>query len=296
MFPPEAPSPIFRHRRDPGRRWARGCVIAAVCAAAMAGCRTPHRPVSEVVEFGGEEASGEGVRPAKARAEAPHEAIYPEENTGSSTGIVVLRPAVARGDLPAEPGGETEAVSGNEAEVLLIRETWPNPVARESAGAVDVGIRLEPVRFAYDSTLLDFAARRRLGEYAGWLAENPGVSVTLEGHCDDRGSAEYNYSLGMSRAWSVREALIGLGVEADRLYPISYGEEQPIATGRSAEARALNRRVELRPFYPSREGGMLVSFKEAPGPPEAREAEETSPARFALSPEEEGAAWPAMSE
>jgi hypothetical protein len=159
-----------------------------------------------------------------------------------------------------------------------------------------VGVRFEPVRFAYDSTVLEYAARRRVAEYAAWLGDHPEVFVTLEGHCDERGSSEYNYNLGMSRAWSVRDALIGLGVDAGRLYTISYGEDQPIAMGRTPEAFALNRRVELRPFYPSRDGRFLSSIQGASAPPERETLEEGSPLRFSLDPGEEGAAWPAMAE
>jgi peptidoglycan-associated lipoprotein len=293
MAAPDVAIPHLSRRPVCDRRWARLVVVVICFAPVVQGCRMIHRPVVEAESFVPVR-SGSEARPETAAA-APAEAGMPDDTGRSSTGIVVLSPAVTRPDQPA-PLNEEFGESADEADVLLIREAWPNPLARGGVSAGEVGIRFDPVRFAYDSTVLDFGARRRLAECARWLAEHPGVSMTLEGHCDERGSAEYNYSLGMSRAWSVRDALIGLGVEAGRLYTISYGEDQPIALGSTPEAYALNRRVELRPFHPSRDGRFLSSIMESAEAPEARMPEDAPPARFALDPGDEDAAWPPMAE
>jgi peptidoglycan-associated lipoprotein len=77
---------------------------------------------------------------------------------------------------------------------------------------------------------------------AGWLKENPEKRVLIEGHCDERGTNEYNMALGEQRALAARRFLVGLGIESARLSTISYGEERPLALGHDEEAWARNRR------------------------------------------------------
>jgi len=100
------------------------------------------------------------------------------------------------------------------------------------------------VHFAFDKAELRPEARRILRRQAGWLKANPGVEVTIEGHCDERGTREYNLALGERRANAVREYLIAQGVAGDRIETVSYGKERPIALGSNPEAWAKNRRAE----------------------------------------------------
>ncbi len=116
------------------------------------------------------------------------------------------------------------------------------------ADPTQVGRDFAAVYFSFDSIELDFEARRVLRDYANWFIENPGIWVTLEGHCDRFGSREYNYNLGMARARAVRDRLAGFGVEHSRLFMISYGEERSIVEGDSRDALASNRRVEFRAY------------------------------------------------
>ncbi len=104
---------------------------------------------------------------------------------------------------------------------------------------------LEDVRFAYDSADLSEAAQATLTENADWLLEHPGVEVQIEGHCDERGTVEYNLALGEARARSVRDFLTRLGVAADRLRAISFGKELPLDPGRNEEAWRRNRRAHF---------------------------------------------------
>ncbi|MCB9761961.1 MAG: OmpA family protein [Alphaproteobacteria bacterium] len=99
--------------------------------------------------------------------------------------------------------------------------------------------------FELDSSALRSEDRAKLGEMAPCLSKRPG-RVRLEGHCDSRGTTEYNLALGQRRADSVRDYLIGLGVSPDRLSTISYGEERPAVTGSGEGVWAKNRRVELK--------------------------------------------------
>ncbi len=106
---------------------------------------------------------------------------------------------------------------------------------------------LVSVRFDYDSSTLTTESRRNLSENAEWIKANK-ATVQVEGHCDSRGSGEYNLALGERRAKAVKNYMVSLGIDSKRLTIISYGEEKPIATGDSEEAYAKNRRVNFVPL------------------------------------------------
>lgn len=105
------------------------------------------------------------------------------------------------------------------------------------------GSQLEPVYFDYDSHVLSAAARQTLERNAALLLKESGLAVTIEGHCDERGSDEYNLALGEQRASVVKGYLVTLGISAERLTAISYGEERPVVTGGDETAWAKNRRA-----------------------------------------------------
>ena len=99
------------------------------------------------------------------------------------------------------------------------------------------------VFFATDKSDLDADARSTLQKQAVWLRRYPSVSITIEGHCDERGTREYNLALGERRANAVREYLRNLGVEPSRMKTISYGKERPVALGSNEDAWRQNRRA-----------------------------------------------------
>lgn len=101
------------------------------------------------------------------------------------------------------------------------------------------------VHFAYDSAVLTPIAQNILNQKAEWLRNNPSANVVIGGHCDERGTIEYNVALGERRAESAKQYLVNLGIDAGRLETISYGEERPIATGNNEEAWAQNRRAQF---------------------------------------------------
>jgi peptidoglycan-associated lipoprotein len=103
---------------------------------------------------------------------------------------------------------------------------------------------LKTVHFAFDSYELSEEARRLLQDNAKWLRDNPGHVIRVEGHCDERGTIEYNLALGERRASAVRDYLAGLGVDPSRLRIVSYGEEVPADPGHDEEAWRKNRRAE----------------------------------------------------
>lgn len=104
---------------------------------------------------------------------------------------------------------------------------------------------LKTVYFDYDSSTLNGRALEILRENAERIKEVPGVIIQVAGHCDERGTQEYNLALGERRAQSVREHLRQLGVSGDRLITISFGEEAPEAIGSNEAAWSRNRRCEF---------------------------------------------------
>ena len=103
----------------------------------------------------------------------------------------------------------------------------------------------EDIYFEFDSYVLTPLAQDVLMAKAEWLRANLDASVTIEGHCDERGTNEYNLALGDRRAGSVKSFLTSLGIAAGRLSTISYGEEHPVDAGHNEEAWAKNRRAHF---------------------------------------------------
>lgn len=104
---------------------------------------------------------------------------------------------------------------------------------------------LPTVYFEFDSDRLTPTERSVLDQSAAWLLQNSGVTVQVEGHCDDRGTPEYNMNLSQRRADSVREYLVSKGVQPQQLITIPYGEERMIDQSGTEQAHALNRRVQF---------------------------------------------------
>jgi peptidoglycan-associated lipoprotein len=108
------------------------------------------------------------------------------------------------------------------------------------------GSILKDVNFAFDRYDLSPLAREVLKANAEWLMDNGGVNVVIEGHCDERGTKEYNMALGQRRAQAAYDYLRGLGISADRMTTISYGKELPLDPRSNEEAWARNRRAHFR--------------------------------------------------
>lgn len=115
-------------------------------------------------------------------------------------------------------------------------------VRREPAFPSDV---LQAVHFDFDKSNIRPDAAEVLDKNAQWLRDNPNVEVQIEGHCDERGTIEYNYNLGQRRAESVKQYLIKADIDEKRLHTISYGEERPADTGHNEAAWAKNRRAQF---------------------------------------------------
>ncbi|HUV51415.1 MAG TPA: peptidoglycan-associated lipoprotein Pal [Anaerolineae bacterium] len=116
--------------------------------------------------------------------------------------------------------------------------------AREKMAARNMFIN-ENIYFDFDKYNLLPVAQQILQKKAEWLRNNPDVSVIVEGHCDERGTNEYNIALGDRRAESARTYLINLGIADSRLTTVSYGEERPVDSGHNEGAWAKNRRAHF---------------------------------------------------
>ena len=99
--------------------------------------------------------------------------------------------------------------------------------------------------FAFDASTLDADAQEALQQSASWLRDHPGFRIRVEGHCDERGTEQYNLALGDRRAEAAVSFLAALGVDPSRMQAVSYGEERPSEEGSSEEAWAQNRRAHL---------------------------------------------------
>ena len=126
----------------------------------------------------------------------------------------------------------------------------PEPVAEEKeevaeevvAYKVPDVVMQEDIYFDFDKSILSPSAQDNLLRKAEWLRENYDATVTIEGHCDERGTNEYNLALGDRRAESAKDFLSDLGIDPSRLSTISYGEERPVDPRHNEEAWAKNRR------------------------------------------------------
>lgn len=158
------------------------------------------------------------------------------EPTSRSSGVAA---APSTGRAPAEK----PVVSSNPSSSASSLDAL-----RQGKSAVDGPMK--SIYFAFDSFSLTADARQVLGANAAWLKANPGSTVEIEGHCDERGTTEYNLALGAKRARSAMDYLVSLGVNPARIKTTSYGEELP-SCRESTEACYLDNRrarfVEIRP-------------------------------------------------
>jgi peptidoglycan-associated lipoprotein len=136
-------------------------------------------------------------------------------------------------ETTANTGGAGAAGTGAATTTTGIR-----PGSQQDLDA-NVGSR---VYFATDKSDITPEARRTLERQAEWLKRYPNVTVTIEGHCDERGTREYNLALGERRASAVKNVLAALGIPANRVSTISYGKERPAVVGSNEQAWAQNRR------------------------------------------------------
>lgn len=104
---------------------------------------------------------------------------------------------------------------------------------------------LQDAFYSYDESTLSSDAQAALTASANWLKQNPQYNLLIEGHCDERGTEQYNLALGDRRASSAKDFIVALGVDGNRIRTVSYGEERPFDPGHDEAAWAKNRRAHL---------------------------------------------------
>lgn len=143
-----------------------------------------------------------------------------------------------KGDMADKGDMVTEEEAPSEAEGME---------SAEGAAEMTSLDQLQRVYFDFDDATLRSEAREALKTNAEILSKNPQTKISIEGHCDERGSVEYNLALGERRAESIKRYLSNLGISNSRMSTISYGEEKPLVFGHNEDAWAKNRRGELVP-------------------------------------------------
>jgi peptidoglycan-associated lipoprotein len=149
-------------------------------------------------------------------------------------------PAEPADTIPAQPIDEGPDIQAMEGEYPTGSDL---PTDYETT--YEEGSPLADVHFDLDSAALSEEARATLERHALWLQGHREVRVTIEGHCDKRGTTDYNLALGEQRARAVWDYLVGLGVAPDRLRTVSYGKERPLDPADTEEAYARNRRAHF---------------------------------------------------
>ena len=162
------------------------------------------------------------------------------------------KPPVARPIPPPPPPVTDTAPPRPPAPPEPVRETPipPEPVTSDPLVATDIdqinkNSPFQPVFYAFDSAEVDAEAQKVLNANAEILRKYPSWVITIEGHSDERGTAEYNLALGERRAAAARTYLVSLGIPADRLKTVSYGKEFPFDPGHDEAAWAKNRRAHF---------------------------------------------------
>ena len=158
----------------------------------------------------------------------------------------------AAGPSAAAPGAQAPAPEGIATETLKPEAPAPSAAGQQMAAA-EAGAavtqeqpsRFQDIRFDFDKSAIREDAKPILSAIADYMKKNKGAKLQIEGHCDDRGTAEYNMALGDRRAESARAYLASLGVPASALSTVSFGKEKPLDPGNNEDAWAKNRRAHF---------------------------------------------------
>jgi len=140
---------------------------------------------------------------------------------------------------------EAEAARKAEQERIRQQELQEEAARKEAAAQARNRFLNHHIHFAFDSAELTDTAKALLREKADWLKTNPEKRIVIEGHCDERGTTEYNLALGERRAAAARQYLQDLGISASRMTTVSYGEERPLDPGQNEAAYSMNRRAQF---------------------------------------------------
>ena len=162
-------------------------------------------------------------------------------------GILAAVALISACETASEDAG---AASGAGAAAAKLTETYTTPPGGQEAASIKAGSQEDfvvnvgdRVFFGFDKYDVNPISRATLDKQAAWLKANPSVTISIQGHCDERGTRDYNLGLGERRANAAKDHLVALGINPNRLKTISYGKERPVALGANEAAWSQNRRA-----------------------------------------------------
>jgi len=179
---------------------------------------------------------------------AKKQVLQGETAVGKQAGAEVKATTEKPGLTAEELAAREKALKEQAEKELLAREqaaAAAEKASRESVAVAKEGEVLVDIYFEFDSFSLTPESREILQKHADWLSGHPNYSLIIEGHCDDRGTTEYNLALGERRAAETMKFLVELGIDKSRIKTISYGEEMPLDPAENEAAWAKNRRVHF---------------------------------------------------
>jgi peptidoglycan-associated lipoprotein len=162
---------------------------------------------------------------------------------GCVAALLALSMVIGCGASDLDSDGSVDGVPGSGLEESGLGG-GQGSLAEHRAGTLGLGSDgpLEDIYFGYDADDLNEEARAALQRNRDWLEEHPSARIEIEGHCDDRGTIEYNLALGARRAAAAKDYLVALGISASRITTISYGEELPLCREATESCLQRNRR------------------------------------------------------
>ncbi len=259
---------------EAGREW-RPALVFALVAVIVAGCATTasYRPEIDSMKADLAEAKAAGAEmlaPEEyAHAEAcldiltheatefhpfadPHARNYVGKCRVAFAALKSSLAAARQAKIPVEqvsppqaPKPEAAPPSAPSGPTAVTPPPAARPVAAETGAGKEKESPLQDVFFDFDRSLIRPDAKKSLDENVRWLKANPSATILIEGHCDERGTGEYNLALGQRRARSAHDYLVAAGIDAKRIKSISYGKERPFVLGHDESAWKWNRRVHF---------------------------------------------------
>ena len=163
-------------------------------------------------------------------------------SSGTTTASSSASSSTSDGTTTSSSSGSSDSSATSASSASSSTETGSSSYSYDTdpkTALIKVGDR---VLFGYDSSELDDDDRAILNNQSKFLNQNPSLKVTIQGHCDERGTREYNLALGEKRASSVKDYLISLGINSERISVVSYGKERPQVLGSNKAAWSMNRR------------------------------------------------------
>ena len=163
-------------------------------------------------------------------------------SSGTTTASSSASSSTSDGTTTSSSSGSSDSSATSASNASASTETATSSYSYDTdpkTALIKVGDR---VLFGYDSSELDDDDRAILNNQSKFLNQNPSLKVTIQGHCDERGTREYNLALGEKRASSVKDYLISLGINSERISVVSYGKERPQVLGSNKAAWSMNRR------------------------------------------------------